>query len=78
MTMIHFQDSNFPNQNTHDRSFKPGASWHDEHWFSTVWNFGEYVAINEITVKFYDSNSLRIFIHGTPEIFGCKVWAHVV
>jgi hypothetical protein len=26
MTMIHFQDSNLPNQNTHDRGFKQGVS----------------------------------------------------
>jgi len=38
--------------------------------------FGEYVTINEMTVKFYGSNSLREFIQGTPETFGCKVWAH--
>jgi len=38
--------------------------------------FDEHVAINEMTVKCYGCNSLRGFIYGTPETFGCKVWAH--
>jgi hypothetical protein len=38
--------------------------------------FGEYVTIYEMTVECYGSNSLREFIQGTLETFGCKVWAH--
>jgi hypothetical protein len=38
--------------------------------------FGEYVAIDEMTVKCYGCNSLREFIHAKPETSGCKVWAH--
>ena len=32
--------------------------------------FGEYVTINDMTVKFYGSNSLREFIYGKPENIG--------
>lgn len=35
--------------------------------------FGEYVAIYDMTVKCYGCNSLREFIDGKPETFGCKV-----
>jgi hypothetical protein len=35
--------------------------------------FGEYVAIDDMTVKCYGCNSLTEFIHEKPETFVCKV-----
>jgi hypothetical protein len=36
--------------------------------------FGKYLAVGEIIVKYYGNISLRQFIFGETEMFGCKLW----
>lgn len=75
MTMIHFQDSDLANQNKHDRGFKTRPLTDMIADFQQFGILGEYLAVDEVIVKYYGHNSLRKFIHGKLEIFGCKLWA---
>jgi hypothetical protein len=68
-TVIPLQDSDLASENKHDNGFTIRP-------FSDMMNTAfKQFGIFGMIVKSYGHNCIRQFIHGKPEMYGCKLWA---
>jgi len=76
MTKIHFKDNSLASESKQDNGFKiMRLTEMVNAAFQQFGVFGKYLSRDEMAVKSYGHNSLRQFMHGKPEMFGCKLWS---
>lgn len=74
--IIHFCNNDLANDNKTDKGFKirPLIQLINK-YFQQFGIFEEFLAVDEMIVKYYGHNNLKQFIKGKPIRFGYKLWA---
>jgi hypothetical protein len=74
MTIKHFTDNNVTSESKYSFKIKPLTGVRNAA-FQQSGIFGKYLSREGTTVKSYDHNNPRHFIHVKPGMYCCKLWS---